>query len=465
MKNCKKTRMFTGLIFILMVFVFNSCSQKENVDKTGKMENNKNEDLVVINESDIEEKDEDLLLTDYKEFYSELAPHGEWIEVNDKDIEIDLDISSAVSGKDKNRKIKFSDFIGISEAYADNFEAGSFFVWKPSAGLAVSIEGEDKTEFVPYTNGQWTNTDAGWYFKAPTPAEETVHHYGRWAKSPILGWVWVPGRVWAPSWVDWKENEDQISWAPIPPSVNIVSNTIQVPVIPQSNYITAEKRNFFEPAIYKYSYKYHENKNKIMIKEMTKISGVMVVNNTIINKGPNVLVIEQLANREAGIFKVIKVKSRNEINNNGEVLNVYVPQFRKYKTSEKVKSIISKPEKFVNFETAKTKFESNEKSATGNKNSEIENKNENKNKESQQKSGITNYKNNNRGNDDDKGKNKDEIKTKNKERKSDDESNGNKSKGKDDEVKKRENDDRGGDKNKVKGKGSNGNKNRKGKNK
>ena len=32
-----------------------------------------------------------------------------------------------------------------------------------------------------------------------------------------LGWVWVPGTVWAPSWCEWRVDDGFTGWAPLPP--------------------------------------------------------------------------------------------------------------------------------------------------------------------------------------------------------------------------------------------------------
>src|SRR5262249_17293135 len=49
-----------------------------------------------------------------------------------------------------------------------------------------------------------------------------VYHYGRWVWDDGLGWVWVPGRQWAPAWVDWRRSSRHIGWAPLPPDEIIV---------------------------------------------------------------------------------------------------------------------------------------------------------------------------------------------------------------------------------------------------
>jgi hypothetical protein len=94
------------------------------------------------------------------------------------------------------------------------------------------------------------------------------------------------------------------------PSAYIVDNTINVPPIDDDRYVIVEKRYFVQPQIYKYMYK--ENKNKLMIKEMTKTNGIMIINKTVINKGPEVTDIERYwVNIE--MVNVNRVKVKNDV--------------------------------------------------------------------------------------------------------------------------------------------------------
>jgi len=75
----------------------------------------------------------------------------------------------------------------------------------------------------PYTNGGFQNCDTcGWTFVSDEPWAWATYHYGRWCKvSYGCGWCWVPGRVWAGSWVSWRRGEGEkcscVGWAPLPP--------------------------------------------------------------------------------------------------------------------------------------------------------------------------------------------------------------------------------------------------------
>lgn len=83
--------------------------------------------------------------------------------------------------------------------------------WRPHADV-VGVG------FVPYrTGGEWVSTDHGWSFESEWEWGWAVYHYGRWCPDPGEGWVWVPGTVWAPAWVEWRTSGAFVGWAPLPP--------------------------------------------------------------------------------------------------------------------------------------------------------------------------------------------------------------------------------------------------------
>ena len=74
------------------------------------------------------------------------------------------------------------------------------------------------TGWVPYSYGRWIYTDWGWYWDSYWDWGWAPFHYGRWRCDPIHGWVWLPGRTWAPSWVAWRHRPGWIGWAPLAPA-------------------------------------------------------------------------------------------------------------------------------------------------------------------------------------------------------------------------------------------------------
>lgn len=69
----------------------------------------------------------------------------------------------------------------------------------------------------PYTNGRWVPTQEGYVFETEEPWGWATYHYGNWLPTQEHGWVWVPGRTWYPHTVNWRSNDDNVGWAPVPP--------------------------------------------------------------------------------------------------------------------------------------------------------------------------------------------------------------------------------------------------------
>src|SRR5262252_2503649 len=70
----------------------------------------------------------------------------------------------------------------------------------------------------PYSDGYWVYTDFGWAWVSDEPWGWATYHYGRWFEDPVYGWMWEPGTEWAPAWVAWRESDDWVGWAPLPPT-------------------------------------------------------------------------------------------------------------------------------------------------------------------------------------------------------------------------------------------------------
>jgi hypothetical protein len=71
----------------------------------------------------------------------------------------------------------------------------------------------------PYCHGgHWVYTDYGWYWQSDYSWGWAPFHYGRWHHHERCGWVWCPGREWAPAWVTWRVGNGHCGWAPLPPN-------------------------------------------------------------------------------------------------------------------------------------------------------------------------------------------------------------------------------------------------------
>ena len=349
----KLTLMFTVLISVFGLF---SCSKSGEE----KSENVNDAEMEAVSAEDPAESNEDLLAVDYTEFYDELAPHGEWIEVKGSDIGVDLDKPSGELGGDNHRSISFSELFGVKDARADEPAVGAFFVWKPSPGLTVGVAaGEQQPVYEPYTNGQWVYTSQGWYFKAASEPEEITHHYGRWAHSPSIGWVWVPGRVWSPAWVDWRENDDYVAWQPVPPGIYLAGGELYEPPVVEERYVIVEKRHFVQPVIYRYTYRPYEY--GYVVKEWRRPRGVVMVEKRMVNYGPEYTVIQNVTGINFGIVNISMVTSRTEVRYTGSEYVVYTPLFKRVKEKHKFKYVISHPRGYEKYENAVVKHEKERK--------------------------------------------------------------------------------------------------------
>lgn len=109
---------------------------------------------------------------------------------SDKDVDLDV-LIEAIDDYGKWRR---------HDAYGD--------VWTP----------EVADDWRPYTIGQWAHDEAaGWTWVSEEPFGWVVYHYGRWSRNDEFGWFWVPGTQWAPAWVAWREADEHVGWAPLPP--------------------------------------------------------------------------------------------------------------------------------------------------------------------------------------------------------------------------------------------------------
>jgi hypothetical protein len=97
-----------------------------------------------------------------------------------------------------------------------------FGAWRHHARLGdVWVPGHRSRAWRPYTVGHWVySDDYGWYWVENTQEADwgwIAYHYGHWYRDPDFGWCWIPGDEWAPAWVDWRQGDEYVGWAPEPP--------------------------------------------------------------------------------------------------------------------------------------------------------------------------------------------------------------------------------------------------------
>jgi hypothetical protein len=114
-------------------------------------------------------------------------------------------------------------------AWVDDPNYGT--AWTPS-------QDEVGPDFAPYeSDGQWDYVDGDYSWVSDFVWGWVCFHYGRWVYSGGL-WLWIPGRTYAPAWVDWRLTNDDptyLGWAPAAPAwgwsggsaVRLVLNTYE----------------------------------------------------------------------------------------------------------------------------------------------------------------------------------------------------------------------------------------------
>jgi hypothetical protein len=106
-------------------------------------------------------------------FYDSLAPYGNWVDVG-----------------------------------------GYGWCWQPTV---VTVN----PYWQPYFDcGHWVYSDCGWYWNSRYSWGWAPFHYGRWFRHHQLGWCWMPGTMWGPSWVSWRYTDAYCGWAPLPPGAS-----------------------------------------------------------------------------------------------------------------------------------------------------------------------------------------------------------------------------------------------------
>lgn len=66
----------------------------------------------------------------------------------------------------------------------------------------------------PYWQGRWGWTPSGVTWISYEPWGWVPYHYGTWDYVPAYGWVWQPGRRFAPAWVYWYWGPSYVGWCP-----------------------------------------------------------------------------------------------------------------------------------------------------------------------------------------------------------------------------------------------------------
>ncbi|HVR10049.1 MAG TPA: DUF6600 domain-containing protein, partial [Thermoanaerobaculia bacterium] len=151
----------------------------------------------------------------------------------------------------------------------------------------------------PYTTGHWVYTDYGWTWAADESWGWAPFHYGRWYQDASLGWGWVPGNVWAPAWVDWRNGGGYTGWAALPPEAGFTAGVgvsfggfdVNAALVP-SYFCFVPERSLLEPRLG--GFIVSPTRNAEILRGTSNLNGIAMVNGRVFNQGMSVQRMEQL---------------------------------------------------------------------------------------------------------------------------------------------------------------------------
>ncbi len=191
------------------------------------------------------------------------------------------------------------------DPYGDWREVGDYgYCWQPR---------NVNPGWSPYSNGRWLYSDVGWTWYSDEPFGWAVYHYGRWANIASIGWIWVPGTEWGPGWVSWRQSDQYVGWAPLPPEAHFRINigfsswVDNYYAIGPDHYRFVENRNFGSRRLA--SVFIDQSQNYTIINRTTNITNIRYENNTIRNDGPR---YDQLSRMSAEPIPQYKLQRRQD---------------------------------------------------------------------------------------------------------------------------------------------------------
>jgi hypothetical protein len=84
------------------------------------------------------------------------------------------------------------------------------YVWRPFLNNGTYPWGN----WQPYFYGRWSYAGGQMYWVPEEPWGWIPYHLGIWQWDKKLGWVWLPGSLFAPAWVDWEFFFGYCGWRP-----------------------------------------------------------------------------------------------------------------------------------------------------------------------------------------------------------------------------------------------------------
>jgi hypothetical protein len=206
----------------------------------------------------------------------------------------------------------------------------------------------------PYTSGRWLWSDYGWLWFSYEPWGWATYHYGRWVFDDYYGWIWIPGTVWAPAWVTWYIGPDYIGWAPLPPDdgffigIGIGFSNHHHRYINPAHCVFVPSDRFLDYRVG--SVAFSPSRNITIINKTRNVTNIRLVDNRIVNYGPDVGFVEKSTKERIKKVNVVdsdltvikKGKRLNELD--GNTYRAFRPRVFKEKDGTRNKWIIKEKE-------------------------------------------------------------------------------------------------------------------------
>ncbi|UCE42988.1 MAG: FecR domain-containing protein [Candidatus Aminicenantes bacterium] len=84
------------------------------------------------------------------------------------------------------------------------------YVWRPFLNNRSYPWGG----WMPYYQGRWSSVQGQLFWVPSEPWGWVPYHLGIWMWNKNKGWLWIPGSVFAPAWVDWSFYRGYFCWRP-----------------------------------------------------------------------------------------------------------------------------------------------------------------------------------------------------------------------------------------------------------
>jgi hypothetical protein len=203
------------------------------------------------------------------------------------------------------------------------------WIWQDEYGWVWSPD-DVPVSWRPYSDGHWTYTDQGWLWESELPWGWAVFHYGRWYYSPVEGWLWVPGSEWAPAWVEWREGNGYVGWAPLPPRAEYRPGGGlywhgDAEVRESHAWCFVPERDLLEPRL-ALRIEFEPHNVTLLASTRPMPQSYVFVDRRVIDRGPDVVRIERVVGHPVRPLTLREAGDYRDRRREGEYLRVYRPR-------------------------------------------------------------------------------------------------------------------------------------------